>query len=73
MDVEKLLSLLLCLLLRNLTYFILCNNLLLLYVKAIMIDSTVEVLCYWNGTILRIEMNLRYIGNNVEIVEWERA
>ena len=29
--------------------------------KAIMTDSTVEVLCYWNGTILR------YIGNNVEI------
>ena len=26
-----------------------------------MIDSTIEVLCYWNGTILR------YIGNNVEI------
>ena len=32
-----------------------------------MTDSTVEVLCYWNGTILRIETNLRYIGNNVEI------
>ena len=32
-----------------------------------MIDSTVEVLCYWNGTILRKKMNLRYIGNNVEI------
>ena len=26
-----------------------------------MTDSTVEVLCDWNGTILR------YIGNNVEI------
>ena len=38
-----------------------------------MTNSTVEVLCYWNGTILRIEMNLRYIGNNVEIVEWERT
>ncbi|KAL6341074.1 hypothetical protein AAG906_032189 [Vitis piasezkii] len=32
-----------------------------------MTDSTVEVLCYWNGIILRIEMDLRYIGNNVEI------
>ena len=32
-----------------------------------MIDSTVEVLCYWNGTILRTETDLRYIGNNVEI------
>ena len=32
-----------------------------------MTDSTVEVLCYWNGTILRTEMDLRYIGNNVEI------
>ena len=32
-----------------------------------MIDSTVEVLCYWNGTMLMTEMDLRYIGNNVEI------
>ena len=32
-----------------------------------MIDSIVEVLCYWNGTILRTKMDLRYIGNNVEI------
>ncbi|RVW69911.1 Serine/threonine-protein phosphatase 7 long form-like [Vitis vinifera] len=32
-----------------------------------MTDSTVEVLCYWNGTILRTETDLRYIGNNVEI------
>ena len=32
-----------------------------------MIDSTIEVLCYWNGTILRTETDLRYIGNNVEI------
>ena len=32
-----------------------------------MIDSTIEVLCYWNGTILRTKMDLRYIGNNVEI------
>ena len=31
-----------------------------------MTDSIVEVLCYWNGTILRTETNLRYIGNNVE-------
>ena len=35
--------------------------------KAIMTDSTVEVLCYWNGTILRTEMDLRYIESNVEI------
>ena len=33
-----------------------------------MTDSTMEVLCYWNGTILRTETNLRYIGNDVEIV-----
>ena len=32
-----------------------------------MTDSTVEVLCYWNETILRTETDLRYIGNNVEI------
>ena len=32
-----------------------------------MTDFTVEVLCYWNRTILRTETNLRYIGNNVEI------
>ena len=32
-----------------------------------MTDSIVEVLCYWNGTILRTETDLRYIGNNVEI------
>ena len=32
-----------------------------------MIDSKVEVLCYWNGTILMTEMDLRYIGNNVEM------
>ncbi|RVW71392.1 Serine/threonine-protein phosphatase 7 long form-like [Vitis vinifera] len=32
-----------------------------------MIDSTVEVLCYWNGTILRTKTDLRYVGNNVEI------
>ncbi|KAL6323464.1 hypothetical protein AAG906_039035 [Vitis piasezkii] len=32
-----------------------------------MTDSTVEVLCYWNGTILRTKTDLRYIGNNVEI------
>ena len=32
-----------------------------------MTDSTVEVLCHWNGIILRTEMDLRYIGNNVEI------
>ncbi|KAL6340698.1 hypothetical protein AAG906_014388 [Vitis piasezkii] len=36
-----------------------------------MIDSTVEVLCYWNGTILMTEMDLRYIGNNVENLEIE--
>ena len=35
--------------------------------KAIIIDSMVEVLCYWNGTILRTKTDLRYIGNNVEI------
>nr|CAN61286.1 hypothetical protein VITISV_028650 [Vitis vinifera] len=35
--------------------------------NAIMTDSIVEVLCYWNGTILRTETDLRYIGNNVEI------
>ena len=35
--------------------------------KAIMTESTVEVLCYWNGTILRTEIDLRYIGNNVKI------
>ena len=32
-----------------------------------MTDSTVEVICYWYGTILRTETDLRYIGNNVEI------
>ena len=32
-----------------------------------MIDSTIEVLCYWNGTIVRTKTNLKYIGNNVEI------
>ena len=32
-----------------------------------MTDSMVEVLCYWNETILRTETDLRYIGNNVEI------
>ena len=32
-----------------------------------MTDSTVEMLCYWNGTILRTETDLRYIRNNVEI------
>ena len=32
-----------------------------------MTDSMVEVLCYWNGTILRTKTDLRYIGNNVEI------
>ncbi|KAL6319868.1 hypothetical protein AAG906_036938 [Vitis piasezkii] len=32
-----------------------------------MTNSTVEVLCYWNGTILITETDLRYIGNNVEI------
>ena len=32
-----------------------------------MTDSTVEVICYWYGTILRTEADLRYIGNNVEI------
>ena len=32
-----------------------------------MTDSIVEVLCYWNGTILRTETNFRYIGNNVDI------
>ena len=32
-----------------------------------MTDSTVEVLCYLNGTILWTKTNLRYIGNNVEI------
>ena len=36
-----------------------------------MIDSTIEVLCYWNGTILMTEMDLRYIGNNVENLEIE--
>ena len=30
--------------------------------------STVDVLCYWNGTILRTETDLRYIGKDVEIV-----
>ena len=35
--------------------------------KTIMTDSTVEVLCYWNGTILRTKIDLRYIENNVEI------
>ena len=35
--------------------------------KTIMTNSTIEVLCYWNGTILRTETDLRYIGNNVEI------
>ena len=32
-----------------------------------MTDSMVEVLCYWNGTILRTKMDLRYTGNNVDI------
>ena len=32
-----------------------------------MIDSTIEVLCYWNETIVRTKKNLKYIGNNVEI------
>ena len=32
-----------------------------------MTNSMVEVLCYWNGTILRTKTDLRYIGNNVEI------
>ena len=32
-----------------------------------MIDSTIKVLCYWNGIILKTETDLRYIGNNVEI------
>ena len=32
-----------------------------------MTNSTVEVLCYWNGTIFRTKTDLRYIGNNVEI------
>ena len=36
-------------------------------VKAIMTDSTVEVLCYLNKTIFWTKTNLRYIGNNVEI------
>ena len=36
-----------------------------------MTDSTVEVLCHWNGIILRTEMDLRYIGNNVENLEIE--
>ena len=35
--------------------------------KAIMTDSTVEMLCYWNITILKTETDLRYIRNNVEI------
>ena len=26
-----------------------------------------EVICYWNRTILRTETNLRYVGNDVEI------
>ena len=33
-----------------------------------MTDSIVEVLCYLNGTILGTKTNLRYIGNDVEIV-----
>ena len=33
-----------------------------------MTDSTVDVLCYWNGTILRTETDLRYIGKDVEVV-----
>ena len=33
-----------------------------------MTDSTMKVLCYWNGTILRTKTNLRYIEKDVEIV-----